>query len=203
MSSTNTYNQQNSLVNKSPAGYYVYAYIRSKDSKTAKAGTPYYIGKGKGRRLYQKHTTVSVPRDKSYIIVLESNLTNVGALAIERRLIKWFGRKINNTGILLNHTVGGEGNTSPRTTKPKILYSKTCPICAATFNVDNSRKNVICCSRKCANTNKPCRQKAAIIEKLCPICNKPFNTTLSKRKFCSQKCHHLNRSNHQNKITPF
>lgn len=25
--------------------YYVYAYVRSKDSKTAKAGTPYYIGK--------------------------------------------------------------------------------------------------------------------------------------------------------------
>lgn len=25
--------------------YYVYAYIRSKDSETARAGTPYYIGK--------------------------------------------------------------------------------------------------------------------------------------------------------------
>jgi hypothetical protein len=26
--------------------FYVYDYIRSKDSKTAKAGTPYFIGKG-------------------------------------------------------------------------------------------------------------------------------------------------------------
>ena len=26
--------------------YYIYAYIRNKNSKTATAGTPYYIGKG-------------------------------------------------------------------------------------------------------------------------------------------------------------
>lgn len=91
--------------------YYVYAYIRSKDSKTAKAGTPYYIGKGKGRRAWDSHTKFTpVPKDKRFIIILESNLSDVGALALERRYIKWYGRKnVDVHGILINRTVGGDG----------------------------------------------------------------------------------------------
>jgi hypothetical protein len=42
--------------------YYVYAYLRTKDSKTAKAGTPYYIEKGKDKRAYDLNRTVSVPK---------------------------------------------------------------------------------------------------------------------------------------------
>jgi hypothetical protein len=38
--------------------FYVYAYIRSKDSTTAKAGTPYYIGKGQSERAYGRHDNV-------------------------------------------------------------------------------------------------------------------------------------------------
>lgn len=89
--------------------YYVYAYLRSKDSKTGKAGTPYYIGKGKGRRAWANHGGLHIPKNKQLIIIMESGLSELGAFALERRYIKWYGRKIAGDGILHNRSEGGEG----------------------------------------------------------------------------------------------
>ena len=107
--------------------YYVYAYLR-------KDGTPYYIGKGKGNRAYAKHD-VKLPKDKSRIIFLETNLTNVGACAIERRMIRWYGRQDLSTGILRNRTDGGEGGNGG------AVRGKTSPFKGRTHTSESNDKN--------------------------------------------------------------
>jgi hypothetical protein len=111
--------------------YYVYAYLRAKDSKTAKAGTPYYIGKWKHNRAWQSHKYIPLPNNLSNVVILESHLSELGALAIERRLIRWWGRKDLSTGILINKTNGGEGGNGllhSEETKQKMRHSYTKPI---------------------------------------------------------------------------
>lgn len=89
--------------------YYVYMYLRTD-------GTPYYVGKGKERRAYEKHVSVPVPRDKSRILFPHTNLSETDALCLEVEMIALYGRKNNGTGILRNLTDGGEGISGYRHT---------------------------------------------------------------------------------------
>lgn len=91
-------------VKESPAMliYYVYAYLRSD-------GTPYYIGKGKKSRAFKKSINHYPPEDKSKIIFIKENLDEYEAIDLEKRMIRWYGRKDLGTGILRNLTDGGDG----------------------------------------------------------------------------------------------
>jgi hypothetical protein len=85
--------------------YYTYAYLREDR-------TPYYIGKGSGRRINEnKGRPCGRPKDKSKIILLKQNLTEEEAFKHEIYMIAVFGRKDLGTGILNNRSDGGEGNS--------------------------------------------------------------------------------------------
>lgn len=85
--------------------YYVYQYVREDQ-------TPYYIGKGCGRRAYKPHKRVNgqslVPRDRSRIQILKQGLTEQQAWDLEEELIKKYG-KIQDGGILVNIRTGQTG----------------------------------------------------------------------------------------------
>jgi hypothetical protein len=84
--------------------FYTYAYLRED-------GSPYYIGKGKGKRAWWRcKGDVCPPRDKNRVLILKSNLSEEEAYKHEIYLIFVFGRKDNGTGILRNKTNGGDGS---------------------------------------------------------------------------------------------
>ena len=81
--------------------YYTYAYLREDK-------TPYYIGKGKGKRLFYKYgKNCKPPKDRSRIIKLKQNLTEEEAFKHEIYMIAVFGKKCDGTGILMNIADGG------------------------------------------------------------------------------------------------
>lgn len=81
--------------------YYCYFYLREN-------GTPYYVGKGCGKRIDSKtHPGIGLP-PKERRIKIAQNLTEEEAIDMEKMYIKKYGRKDLGTGILYNRTDGGD-----------------------------------------------------------------------------------------------
>ena len=86
--------------------YYTYAYLRED-------GTPYYIGRGKGSRVFDVTHRIKVP-PKERVLFLKQNLTYEEATKHEIYMIAVLGRKDLGTGVLRNLTNGGEGRPGPK-----------------------------------------------------------------------------------------
>lgn len=82
--------------------FYVYAYFR-------KDGTPYYVGKGQGRRVDKGWGRCSKLPPKDRRKILMGGLTEPEAFEYEVALIHCLGRKDLGTGCLRNLTDGGDG----------------------------------------------------------------------------------------------
>ena len=102
--------------------YYTYAYLRED-------GTPYYVGRGTGRRAYRKHSNIATP-PKNRILFLKTGLTFSESCKHECYMIAVLGFKANG-GLLHNRTLGGEGSEFHRLTpeqaekKRKSLTGRT------------------------------------------------------------------------------
>lgn len=86
--------------------FYTYLWLRDD-------GTPYYAGKGLLNRAFLKRPGHVPPLDRANVVLQEWS-TEEEAFAAEVFLIAYYGRKDNYTGVLTNHTDGGEGFTGAR-----------------------------------------------------------------------------------------
>ena len=83
--------------------YYVYLWVREDR-------TPYYVGKGKKYRAYQKHI-IGCPPPKDRVIIVKEFEDEDESYFFEEWLIQVYGRKCEG-GILLNTSIGGRKKNS-------------------------------------------------------------------------------------------
>lgn len=90
------------------AGFYSYMWMREDES-------PYYVGKGSGKRAFINGHGVHRPPCLFRIVVFPQD-SEADAFRSEMDLIELFGRKDLGTGCLRNLTNGGEGTTGHKHT---------------------------------------------------------------------------------------
>lgn len=140
--------------------FYVYAHLR-------KDGTPFYVGKGKDKRVIDRTSRstwwwnivlLDYPNEKfpKYVMLAE-HLTEQEALDVEVFWIALFGRKnIHKNGLLVNNTDGGEGTVGvilSETTRRKMSASR---IGGKNPMWGTKRPDYVRQAVSAANTGKPC-----------------------------------------------
>jgi NUMOD3 motif len=90
-------------------GFYSYLWLRVD-------GTPYYAGKGMGRRAFVRGSHHLRPPENQKRILIFPMVSEAEALESEIALIELFGRKDLGTGCLRNFTNGGDGVSGYRAT---------------------------------------------------------------------------------------
>ena len=77
-------------------GFYTYLWLRED-------GTPYYVGKGRGKRAFRRGAP---PAER---VIIQYHPSERDALVAEVFFIAYYGRKDLGTGCLRNYTDGGGG----------------------------------------------------------------------------------------------
>ena len=101
--------------------FYVYVYLR------ANRQSPYYVGKGAGKRINSKKHAVPLP-PKERRVKIKEHLTEEEALELEEKLILFWGRKCEG-GVLRNWLSGGvkSSRESPWSSKPCVWEGVSYP----------------------------------------------------------------------------
>lgn len=73
--------------------------------------TPYYVGKGRDNRAFEKRHHIPAPPKNSDFVLVQHHASEEDALKAEVFLIEYYGRKDLNLGCLRNQTNGGEGSS--------------------------------------------------------------------------------------------
>jgi hypothetical protein len=124
--------------------FYTYLWLRED-------GTPYYVGKGSGKRASSWHGRVG-KAPKGYIVVYIAK-DEADAFETEKLLIWYYGRKDLKTGCLRNLTDGGDN--PPRSTPQSIAKTtatkkgKKYPKQSASMKGNHNAKGT-----KCSDENK-------------------------------------------------
>lgn len=115
--------------------YYIYAFCKPD-------GTPYYIGKGHGNRMNSmrrselcKRHVAKYGKNLRYI---EKDMTEESAFELEKFLISELGRIDKKTGVLTNHTDGGEGASNPS----KETTAKRSKSLKETYQIEEVKNNL-------------------------------------------------------------